>query len=144
MYIILSRYSQTHRPSQCMRLLFITYPLRDYSPKGDRVHRYHIIRYYNNYRIYIIPPGPSFPLRVWPSGYALDSFRRFAGCLLFSSTFQERFLRLWSVVVRKNPCWEKTFSWQPCFRKTHRCFGKNLSSLRCLSGWVAVSASLFI
>ena len=66
-----------------------TYPLRDYSPKGDRVHRYHIVRYYNNYRIYIIPPAPSFPLRVWPSGFALDSFRRFAGWLLFSSSLGE-------------------------------------------------------
>ena len=63
-----------------------TYPLRDYSPKGDRVHRYHIVRYYNHYRIYIIPPAPSFPLRVWPSGFALDSFCRLAGRLLFWSS----------------------------------------------------------
>ena len=137
MYIILSRYSQTHRPSQCMRLLFITYPLRDYSPKGDRAHRYHIIRYYLitfNYRIYIIPPGRSFP----PSGSGLlvMLLTRFAISLVVccSLPVSGRFLRLWSVVVRKNPSWEKTFSWQLCFRKTHRCFGKNLSSLWCLSG----------
>ena len=201
-----------------------TYPLRDYSPKGDRVHRYHIVRYSNNYRIYIIPPAPSFPLRVWPSGFALDSFRCLAGRLPFQSSLgkisapsvgrcqekpflgkkpclgsfvpgepivgwllfsfrlgeisaslvgrcQEkpflgekpflssfasgkpvvlgktcllfgahrgrspflaiyslpvfgRFLRLQSVVVRKNPSWEKTFSWQLCFRKTHLVLGK--------------------
>ena len=62
-----------------------TYPLRDYSPKGDRVHRYHIVRYSNTYRIYIIPPAPSFPLRVWPSGFALDSFCCLAGRLPFYS-----------------------------------------------------------
>ena len=48
---------------------------------------------------------------------------------LYSLPFFGRYLRLQSVVVGKNPSWEKTFSW--C-EETHSYFGKNLFMTACL------------